>query len=263
MLADMSPGETQPVQTPPGLTVTGTRPTKLDFIEQIAKIFSLLAIPIIIPIALAIFSAKVQEGAQKEAINRDYVQLALSVLKEKKEDVNPGLRNWAADLLAEHSPTKFAPEVIADLKSGAVSFPVIPDIVGGVSSGGKIATMSPNRQMLAVGENTKIALTDVQTGDRRILSISGAASAVSLDFSPDSTFLAVGGSDGSVHLLNVKTNREVLRLKINEPVLAVKIAPSKIYVISVGTIYFFSRKGEAAGSISIPAAPKGLSATAQ
>ena len=257
----MSTGETQPTQTPPAPTVTPTRPTTLDFIEQIAKIFSLLAIPIIIPIALAIFSAKVQEGAQKETINRDYVQLALSVLKEKKEDVNPGLRNWAVDLLDEHSPTKFAPEVIADLKSGAVSF---PDIIGGVSSGGKIATASPNRQILAVAEGIKVTLTDVQTGRQRIQSIGGTARAVSLDFSPDGSLLAVGRSDGSVHLLNVETNQEVLRLKIDKPILAVKIAPTgEISVISAGTIYLFGRKGEPAGALTIPNPPAGITATVQ
>lgn len=161
----------------------------------------------------------------------------------------------------EHSPTKFAPEVIADLKSGAVSF---PDIAGGVSSGGKIATASPNRQTLAVAEGPKVTLTDVQTGRRRILSIGGTASAVRLDFSPDSSLLAVGRSDGSVHLLNVETNREALRLKIDKPVLAVKIAPSgEISVISTGIIHLFGRNGEPAGALTIPNPPKGVTLTVQ
>src|ERR1700694_5117540 len=88
------------------------RRSRLDTLEQIAKIISFMAVPIVIPIALAVYSARVQEGAQKETINRDYVQLAVSILKEKKEDMSPELRNWATDLLTEHSPTKFAPNVI-------------------------------------------------------------------------------------------------------------------------------------------------------
>ena len=64
-----------------------------------------------------------QENAQKETINRDYVQLSVSILKEKKEDVNANLRDWAVDLLAEHSPTKMSADVVSALKTGAVSLP--------------------------------------------------------------------------------------------------------------------------------------------
>src|SRR5258707_4684754 len=98
-------------------------PPWLEIVERVGKIASLVAIPIVIPLALASYSAKVQEGAQKESINRDYVQLAVSILKEKKDDVNPSLRDWATDLLTEHSPTKFEPNLIQGLKSGALSFP--------------------------------------------------------------------------------------------------------------------------------------------
>jgi hypothetical protein len=79
---------------------------------------------VVIPIALAFYSAKVQESTQRESINRDYVQLTVAILKEKRDDVDRDLRVWAVDLLAERSPTKFSPAVIRALKSGAVSLPI-------------------------------------------------------------------------------------------------------------------------------------------
>jgi hypothetical protein len=101
----------------------GPSKTWLDILERLAKVFAIVAIPVVIPLALAIYSAKVQKGEQSETINRDYVQLAVSLLKEKKSDVDPDLRDWAVDLLASHSPTPFRPEVIQKLKSGDASLP--------------------------------------------------------------------------------------------------------------------------------------------
>jgi hypothetical protein len=108
--------------TPPPIQET-SRAGWLDVTERIVKMVSLAAIPVVIPIALAIYSARVQQNSQRETIDRDYVQLAASVLEQKKTDVDPGLRDWAVDLLDQHSPTKFQPEVVAALKSGAVSLP--------------------------------------------------------------------------------------------------------------------------------------------
>src|SRR5215469_934837 len=99
------------------------RPSKLERAESVAKVASLVLIPIVIPIALAIYSARIQASFQKETIDRDYVQIAVSILREDKPD-NKGLRDWAVDLLNEHSPTKFKQTVIDELKSGKASLPV-------------------------------------------------------------------------------------------------------------------------------------------
>jgi hypothetical protein len=96
-----------------------------DRLERIAKIFSLVAIPIVIPISLAFYSARIQTSSQKEAFDRDYVQLAVSILKDDKPDStqNTALRTWAVDLLKSHSATKFPDDLQAGLKSGSISFP--------------------------------------------------------------------------------------------------------------------------------------------
>src|ERR1700730_99959 len=133
----------------------------LDTVERLAKIFAIVAIPIVIPIALAIYSAKVQAGAQEQTINRDYVQRAVSLLKEKKVDVDAGIRDWAVDLLAEPSPTKFKPEVIAALKSGAVSLPTQNNLPTNE------VLSSDNK--LAKADSLGIQIIDTQTGKRKFM----------------------------------------------------------------------------------------------
>jgi|HubBroStandDraft_6_1064221.scaffolds.fasta_scaffold314377_1 WD40 repeat protein len=175
--------------------------SRLDIAEQIIKIFAIGAIPIVVPISLAVYSAKVQAGAQEETINRDYVQLAVSVLKDKK-DVDPGIRDWAVDLLAEHSPTKFKPEVIAALKSGAVSLPSptdsrLPEAV------------SPDKKTIARADSLGIQVIDAATSNRKfMLPITTAVTA--LAFSHHGDILAVGFADQNVSLYKIETGEKYL-----------------------------------------------------
>lgn len=165
-------------------------PTKLDIFERIAKIVSLAAIPIVIPIALAIYGGSVQQTAQRESINRDYVQLSVSILKEKKDPSNEGLRDWAADLLAAHSPTRMPPYVVEALKSGQGLFaPPGPDVLA-VSGDGKY---------LASSDGMGVAIWDIQHW--RKLSISDTIQPITaMDFSPDGSALLTGFFDGTVHI---------------------------------------------------------------
>jgi hypothetical protein len=135
--------------------------TKFDIFERSAKIIALVAIPVVIPLALGIYSARVQEGSQRETINRDYVQLAVSILKEQKENVSPELRDWATDLLTDHSPTKFSPKVITGLKSGAVSFPGLADNLAAQ----KLIAVSTTARIFAASEGHSITIRDLTTGE--------------------------------------------------------------------------------------------------
>jgi hypothetical protein len=77
-----------------------------------------------VPCVLAVVGYYVQKALQKENLDRDYVQLAVSVLKEPKTDgKDSGLRDWAVALLNRHSPITFTEKVQNDLKSGTVSLP--------------------------------------------------------------------------------------------------------------------------------------------
>ncbi len=135
--------------------------TRLDTVEQVARIVAVLLVPILIPLTVAIYTSRIQETSQRESINRDYVQLAVSILKEKSTNVSPGLRNWAVDLLTQHSPTRFGAEVIAELKSGEVKLPGVPVVN---QSGNRAAVVSPSGLLAAYVDDRRVFLKDVRNG---------------------------------------------------------------------------------------------------
>jgi tetratricopeptide (TPR) repeat protein len=88
--------------------------------EAIAKILSLLAIPVV----LAVVGWLVQDKLATRTVSKDYVQLAVSILSQpKKSEIDPALSDWAVELLNENSPVKFSKEVATQLRSGAVTLP--------------------------------------------------------------------------------------------------------------------------------------------
>lgn len=91
-----------------------------ETIERISKTLSIVAIPIV----LGFGSWIIQQRLQNQTINRDYVQLAVSILKEP-QGPNPDrqMRDWAVKLLNENSPTKFNQEVAQQLTSGNAKLP--------------------------------------------------------------------------------------------------------------------------------------------
>ncbi len=210
-------------------------PTQLDTFERIAKIVSLAAIPIVIPIALAVYSAKVQGSAQKEAINRDYVELSVSILKEKKENVDPDLRDWAVDLLADHSPTRFSPAVVTALKSGRI---FLPGNSGNQAA--PIVALSADLKYLALATSRSYSVFDVQNKTMLFVADTDAAPSA-LDFSPDGKILAVGFVEGSVLVSEVVGRRLVLNLRTDQTVASIRYTSGAIFVVSLGgTIRVFA-----------------------
>jgi WD40 repeat protein len=186
---------------------TGPLKSWLDTTERVAKIFAIVAIPTVIPIALAIYSAKVQSVSQTDSLNRDYVQLAVSLLKEKNADVDPAIRDWAVDLLAEHSPTKFKPEVIAKLKSGAVS---LPSPTSSITTRG----ISPDQKTSVLVDSSGARVIDVQTGVLR--STIHQSDIGALAFSTDSGLLAIEYGGHSISVYDLKTLRRIATFDTNE-----------------------------------------------
>ncbi len=75
-----------------------------------------------IPIVLMIGGYMVQKSIQQQAIKRDYVQLAVSILqKSDTSDENEGLRGWAVKLLNDNSNVKLSESVQNQLKSGDIN----------------------------------------------------------------------------------------------------------------------------------------------
>ena len=92
----------------------------LEVIERSSKTLSIAAIPIV----LAIGGWIIQQRLQNQTVSKDYVQLAVSILKEPESStIKPEMRAWAVQLLNDNSPTKFTAEVSEQLKTGQAQLP--------------------------------------------------------------------------------------------------------------------------------------------
>lgn len=94
--------------------------SKWEMVERISKTLSMIAIPVV----LAFGGWIIQQRLQDQTLNRDYVQLAVSILKEPQDSKMDGeMRTWAVQLLNDNSPTKFNPHVADQLKAGTIQLP--------------------------------------------------------------------------------------------------------------------------------------------
>lgn len=179
--------------------------------EQMAKIVSLIAIPVIV----AWGGWRIQDILARRNTSKGYVELALTIVSKPKGEIEPGLRNWAWDLLNDNSPTKIAPETLRQLKAGEA---VLPTSLGAIlSSGGGSLAISPDGRLIAVGEDGGSAsIWDLATG-RPIRTLRGhTAAVIGVAFSPDGTRLFTRSLDATVRQWDVATGKMVNILKLSE-----------------------------------------------
>src|SRR5712664_536874 len=214
----------------------------LENAERVAKIVSLVAIPIVIPLSVAIYTTKIQETAQRESINRDYVQLAVNILKEKPTDISPGLRNWAVDLLAERSPTKFSGQVVAELKSGAVT---LPGSEAANSIRSQASAVSADGKTLAYAARGSLILKDAATGKVR-RTATKLVVPVSVDISPDGKNVAIADQSGIITLWSIQNMVEVTSFRAEQPLSTIRfLGPHRIEAVSTSlAIYVFDSNGQ-------------------
>ena len=106
-------------------------PDRLARLEALSKILAAIAIPVVLAIGGWVVQQRVQGQTatlqlqlQNQTVSKDYVQLAVSILREPDASkVRPELREWAVDLLNAHSAVKLSDSVSARLKSGETVLP--------------------------------------------------------------------------------------------------------------------------------------------
>jgi WD40 repeat protein len=217
-----------------------TRASKnyLEIAESVSKIASYVAIPVII----AFGTWWIQGTLSTQAVSKDYVNMALSLLQKKPEtDQERELRDWAVDLLNDNAPTKLPAKTKADLKSGRLNFGFVETVL---TYG---FALSPDSKNIAVGGNGEtIHIYDLATGKLVSTTVPQAAQASTvpsskspgisavdqldqaiaggqsfwrgfsvvsaLAYSPDGQKLLFGTSEGVVKLWNLKTG-EILNFE--------------------------------------------------
>jgi len=176
----------------------GGHPGRLETVERLTKIVSLAAIPVI----LAVGGWAIQVQVQQQAVRRDYVQLAVSILKEPLDaGKNTALRGWAVHLLRDNSSTALSQELQKQLESGQAVLPN-PEYLSGSRS---VETLQPcaaegARQLVSLaakeGILVKIASTLRTGGEQDRYKAKG---------------LAAVGSSGSKHVRGLAFDVAVVR----------------------------------------------------
>lgn len=92
----------------------------LDKLEKIAKIISLLAMPIV----LAMIGWWIQTSLTSNTIQQEYVRIAITILQSEKAANSDPLRPWATELLSKYSPVSFSGEQRKQLDTGSIRLPV-------------------------------------------------------------------------------------------------------------------------------------------
>jgi hypothetical protein len=84
---------------------------RLEFWKQIAQIASAVAVPVV----LALVGYFVQSSLADAGLKKDYVQMALGVLKDQPTKENEELREWAIAVLDKNSPVSIPQKLKSQL----------------------------------------------------------------------------------------------------------------------------------------------------
>ncbi len=115
---------------------------------ELIKAISLLLIPLVI----AGGGWMIQKSIQNSNLDRDYVQIAISILQDK--DSSEGLRTWATEILNKKSPVPLQNSLAKTLINGSSSLPSFPFFGNPVyQSSSSIKCKSNEVQSVYLGKN--------------------------------------------------------------------------------------------------------------
>lgn len=103
-----------------------TSTSSLQKAQSIATILSAVAIPLVI----AVIGSSVQQTIAENGIKKDYLAMAISILKERGEKSDPDMKAWATAVVSEYSPVPFsagAKEKLGETLSSMAPLPKLPD----------------------------------------------------------------------------------------------------------------------------------------
>ena len=176
-----------------------------DVVERVSKILSLAAIPL----AVALGGWWIQERLATQTVSRDYVQLAVSILKEPVDKQDKELRAWAVGLVNAYSPVKLSARVVEGLETGNLAFPagLLP------GEGGRAFALSANGNRLLIATGSSVAMWDLQSGKELAVLRGHSRDVVGVALSPDGGMAATSSLDQTTRIWDVPSGRELSRLQ--------------------------------------------------
>lgn len=122
----------------------------LERAEKIAKIFSLLAIPIV----LAWFGISFQSADERAKTALEYVKLSVSIV-EKQDQVDPYLLEWAVKVLNHYAPVSMSNRLQNSLERGESSIASAVSVPSWFAVIGSLDTLTEAKSLSGKLEATK------------------------------------------------------------------------------------------------------------
>jgi WD40 repeat protein len=234
--------------TPP-FRMTVSRQMRWDNLERIAKVFCFISLPILAFTALIIWTSE-------ENQRRQFIEPAVSALREPENRVAPILKIWATEVLGREL-AQIDPRIREALEMRGDSPLADLLLLSGSSIGGAVA-ISPNGNLVATGHSDgNVRLWQIPTMGEQPQVLHGHSKAVaSIAFSSDGREMLTGGFDRTARLWDVATATTLIAL--HEPrgaVIGVAFSRESDSIItrsSDGTVQAWSRDGRRLFAFSVP-----------
>lgn len=147
----------------------------LDEWGKLAGIVSSLATPVVICVA----GYLAQRAIQGQAIRKDYVQIAMSILTASPKEIAPELRRWAVHIIDRLSPCKLDPKVQAGLEESRMRMPPLrPDLAVKVESVAAVLPANANQTVIVTVGNDGVGQAK---GVRLVAPLPGGVAFVAAD----------------------------------------------------------------------------------
>lgn len=103
---------------------TATRDERPETFRAKFRDWSVIISAFSVPVVVAVLTIWGQVRVTEATLQKDYVQMSLNILTKPKSDpIDPGLREWAADMLDKNASVKLKAETRRRLSSGEISLP--------------------------------------------------------------------------------------------------------------------------------------------
>lgn|GEM_PF-5234392 len=99
--------------------------TFLEKAQSISTILSAIAIPIV----LALTGYAVQRSIAEDGIKKDYLAMAVAMLRDSDKNLDPELRSWATAVVSRFSPVPFSSSAEEKLSRTFYIAPKIPPLI--------------------------------------------------------------------------------------------------------------------------------------